>query len=309
MLFTSAGVEVMVAQKFASMKLLSPASIKRVQTLSLCTSHIMLRRIFTIAPIILLLGASLLLFFVNLVGATNKGVLGKFYLSQTDTSGIDGAQFQVTRWTLYNICEVKNNKNTNCVSASPAYPYSPEDNFGVSDGIPSTFVKSRNLYYYLSRFSYVFFLIGLFFALVTLLPLLLSCCTTGFFTGLLGTLTSGLALLFTTAGAACITAIHAKGKKSFNNDGHSTSMDTKMFAVMWAAVVCLLLTNLWTIITACVGGKKKFTKNHDKESVYDKHSSTSSEAYQYNGTVPESQYQQPEAKKFRFFQRAPREQV
>ena len=52
---------------------------------------------------------------------------------------------------------------SNCL-LGPAYPISPEDNFGTTADIPKDFVDNENTYYYLSRFAFAFCLIALAFS-------------------------------------------------------------------------------------------------------------------------------------------------
>lgn len=252
----------------------------------------MLRRLFTFIPILLLLGASLLLFFINLTGASNKSVLSRFYWSETETKGISGADFSKTRWTNYGICDGSSGKNTDCTKHKPAYPYSPKDNFKSSSGLPSSFTKDRDTYYYLTRFAYAFFLIGLVFSLFALIPVLLTCCGTGFFTGIFSTLAIAMASLFTITAACLVTAAHVKGRNAFKDSGHKSSLGVKLFGITWAAVACLLLSFIWSIAVTCLGAKSRVGKRKDKtESDYDQKSLSSSSSYHYNGTV-QSPYDQ-----------------
>lgn len=222
----------------------------------------MLRRIFTIIPFILLLISAVLLVFMNIVGANNTSVLGKFYWSEATTSLIAKADFEKTRWTSYNICGVRNDRNVNCKPASPAYPYSPEDNFATKDDIPRTFVTDRSLFYYLTRFAYAFFLIGLFFTVVALVPVGLSMCLSGFVSGMLSSLAVGLALLFVAAGASVMTAAHVKGRNAFRNAGMSAGLGVKMFAITWASVACLILTFIFMCVVSGRAGAHKFLNRH-----------------------------------------------
>lgn len=279
----------------------------------------MLRRLSAIFPIILLLGAGLLLFFINLSGATNTGVLSRFYWSEADTSNISGARFQKTRWTLYSSCEGSSGTNSDCTKHTPAYPYSPKDNFGESSSLPSSFDSDRDTYYYLSRFAYAFFLIGLVFTIVAIFPVLLTLFTSGFITGLISTLSVGLALLFTITAACLITAAHVKGRNAFKNNGHSAHLGVKAFGITWAAVACLLLSFVWAITISSLGGRTAYLRHQEnKRASYEQKSVSSSASYQYNGaaaedfdntsynrqTAPDTAYtdEQPQtASRFKFF--------
>lgn len=219
----------------------------------------MLRRILTFVPLILLLGSALLLFFINLAGANNHGVLGRFYWSEVDSS--DFSDHAKTRWTLYSQCDEKDGKNVNCSSTKAAYPYSPADNFGASK-VPQEFVKHRKVYYYLSRFAYAFFLIGIVFAIIALVPVLLSCFASGYITGILSSIATGIALFFTTGGVAFNTAAHIKGRNAFNKAGYSSRVSSVMFGIAWACVACLLLAFIWMCVVSGKGAARRYRKNH-----------------------------------------------
>lgn len=252
----------------------------------------MLRRIFTIVPIVLLLGLALLLFFINLVGANNTSVLGDFYWSKVSGNGLPAPNgFQTVRWTSYNICNELGGRNSGCTSTKAAYPYSPKDNFGTSDGIPKTFVKDRNTYYYLTRFAYAFYLVGLVFALFALIPVIFSCFTSGFITGAFSLAVSGLALLFTAAATAFITAAHVKGRNAFRNAGFLAGLGVKMFGIAWAATAALLLAFLWMVCVSSVAGSRRMQRrNTEKQSSDYSHKSYPSDlSYQ-----PEERVEGPE---------------
>lgn len=260
----------------------------------------MLRRIFTIIPLILLLGSAVLLVFMNIVGANNTSVLGKIYWSQADTSGISTAKHDMTRWTSYNNCGVKNGRNYDCSSTTPAYPYSPEDNFSTKQDLPKTFVKNRKTFYYLTRFAYVFFLIGLFFTIVALVPVAVSMCLSGFVSGIFSSIAVGLALLFVAAGASVMTGAHVKGRNAFRSEGRKADLGVKMFAITWAAVACLLLSFLFMCIVSGRAGAKKAKERHAGYEDKHKHSYHSSSSYDRTAVEPYESHQQPKKHFFKF---------
>ncbi|EGV66761.1 hypothetical protein CANTEDRAFT_112163 [Yamadazyma tenuis ATCC 10573] len=271
----------------------------------------MLRRVFTFVPVILLLGAALLLFFVNLAGANPSGVLGKFYWSEVDSSSFN-APWDKARWTLYSLCGEQNGRNYDCTSTKAAFPYSPKDNFGSAENLPQEFIKHRKTYYYLSRFAYAFFLIGIVFAILAIIPTVLSCCLSGFITGILGSIAAGVSLLFTTAGAALNTAAHIKGRNAFNKAGFTSSVSSVMFGITWAAVACLLLSFLWMCFVAGRGASKKLYSGRDDHEAHSEVKAASSESSRndhviYNDTQYDPYAQQyappPEQKKSKFFLR------
>lgn len=226
----------------------------------------MFRRLITFIPILLLLGSALLLFFINLAGASDKSVLRKLYWSQATTRGISGAPHSVTRWTMYNSCGVSNGENVDCTSNSPAYPFSPKDNFGSSGSLPSSFTKNRDTYFYLSRFAYAFFLIGLVLNIVAILSVFVSCCLSGVISGLISTLIISCALLFTLAASCFITAVHVKGRHNFQKSGFDALLGVKLFAFSWTSVACLLLSlTIMPIISGVTALKGRKREHPDSE--------------------------------------------
>lgn len=205
-------------------------------------------RAFTLVPIFFLLGSTLLLILTVINGSGTSSILGKFYWSETDTSGIPGAQFGRTRWTFYRSCGVRNGHNADCTKSSVAYPYSPKDNFNSEQGLPESFISSRKTYYYLSRIGWAFTLVGLFFTVVALIVVPLNFCFA--IGGALAAISTFLAFLFVITAACLITAAHVKGRNAFNNAGHSSKIGAKAFGILWAAVACLLITFVTTIISA-----------------------------------------------------------
>lgn len=213
-------------------------------------------RALTIVPIFFLLGSTLLLILTAINGAGTSSVLGKFYWSETDTSGIQGAPQDTTRWTFYRTCGVSNGRNSDCTKSSAAYPYSPKDNFGSESGLPESFISNRNTYYYLSRIGWSFIIVGLFFAVIALIIVPLNFCFA--IGGTIASVATGVAFLFTITAACLITAAHVKGRNAFNNAGHHTSLSAKSFGILWAAVATLLIT----LITSALAtwGTKRATR-------------------------------------------------
>ena len=89
---------------------------------------------------LILIGAScLFILFLLLGGGIDHSPFGKFYFIQADTAGIAGAP-DVSRWTLWSVCGVKNGINA-CPKVKAAYPFNPPANFaGPDDNIPAGFL-------------------------------------------------------------------------------------------------------------------------------------------------------------------------
>lgn len=223
----------------------------------------MLRRVFTLVPLALIGASAALLFFVNLSGVSNDlTFLNKFYFSSVTTT-------EEVRWTMYAMCAPTSNGDVYCSNRQPAYPYLPSDNFGLSS-VPEEFVKNRNTYYYLLRIAYAWFLLALMFSLLSLFPVLWSCCFKGFITGFFASLVVGTAFFFAILGAAFNTGVHAKGVAVFKEAGYVAELGKDMMVAMWLSVALLLIATLWMFFIGIHAAHEKFGFGHkEKEVVYE----------------------------------------
>lgn len=186
-----------------------------------------------------LLGSTLLLIFIVLSGSITDAPINEFYWLQADTSNITGAP-DLSRWTFWGLCGVSGGKNVDCSSLEPAYPLSPVDNFGTTVNVPSDFIANRDTYYYLTRFSFCFFLIALVFTGVALIFYVLSWCSYTFTKTVFVTIV--FAVIINMAAAACQTAATVMAKNAFHDADLSASIGVKMMAFSWTTVflnVCL----------------------------------------------------------------------
>lgn len=211
----------------------------------------MLRRVFALVPFAFIGASAALLFFINLSGVSNDlTFLNKFYFSSVTTT-------EEVRWTMYAMCAPTSNGEVYCSAKQPAYPYSPSDNFGLSQ-VPSDFVKNRKTYYYLLRIAYAWFLLALMFSLLSLFPVFWSCCFKGFITGFFASMVVGTATFFALMGAAFNTAVHAKGVAVFKKAGYTARLGKDMMVVMWLAVALLVVSTLWMFFIGVHGAHEKF---------------------------------------------------
>lgn len=123
------------------------------------------------------MGVSLLfLFFIILAGVSDSTPLNKTYFLRADTSGIDGAR-DVSQWTFFYIC---GKDNEDCGGAKAALPFgwawNSDAGSDVPEGIRGTHDGTNNKFYLLSRFSWVFILLSLFFGVITFFSSFLACC-------------------------------------------------------------------------------------------------------------------------------------
>ncbi|KAK9313513.1 SUR7/PalI family-domain-containing protein [Lipomyces starkeyi] len=192
-------------------------------------------------PFILLSGATLLLLFIILAGIKDSSPLNRIFYFEADTSGIGNAP-PTSRWTLWNVCGVSNGLNSDCRSNKPAYAFQPDVNFGSTSGVPSTILNNHSTYYYLSRFSFAFFLIATIFSGFAFLSGLFA-----LFSRLATAVTAGLALaaLITDIIASSLaTALYVKARGAFHSEGRSAHLGVKLFAFAWTSVACLILCSV-----------------------------------------------------------------
>ncbi|CCC71056.1 hypothetical protein NCAS_0G01690 [Naumovozyma castellii] len=192
----------------------------------------------------LLLTATLLLIFLMLSGATTTGVLQHFFWLQATTAGFNMAS-NITKWYNYRSCGLSwfEIGIMTCSRTRAAYPFSPLDNFGFSPNIPSSFVKHRDTYFFLSRIAWGMLFLGFIFVITTLIlslfslsrpsnrifvpwaPLFLHCC----------------AFFFILLSAALYTGCFVKGKEVFANAKRNARLGTNNFVFIWVSVGILLV--------------------------------------------------------------------
>jgi len=132
-----------------------------------------------------------MLFFVILAGVNESVPLNEIFFLSADISSfhttVDSPSgFPLLRhfliagygqWTLWGVCgATTDGKNVNCEKHTPAYPFSPADNFG-SHNVPADFSENEDFFYYTSRFMFAFFLITLSFAVFSIFTGLLALCS------------------------------------------------------------------------------------------------------------------------------------
>lgn len=205
----------------------------------------------TTLNLILLAGTTLLLIFLALSGSTNHFPFNKFYWVRGDTSDISGAPSEAA-WTFWGVCEYGD--YSQCTNG-PAYPISPVDNFGTSKNVPHDFVKNRDTFYYLTRFSFAFLLLGLSFTGFAFIIDVLGFCFTVIDKVVICLVV--VALFFVSGTAALQTAANVLAKNAFKNDGKSASIGVKSMALIWAAEAALLLVFFNTCAANIANSYKK----------------------------------------------------
>ena len=212
------------------------------------------RPALAIVPLVLTAGATLFLLLVILAGTQDHAPLNQIYFLSADTSAINGAP-DVSAWTLWNVCQATGGTLAQCPKASPAYPFDPSSNFASSGGVPNQFINNVSYYYYLSRVSFAFFIIAVFFSGVSLLLGLLACCSR---------IGAGITAFLSVAGliaaiiaASLMTAVYVQAKNVFQSQGISSSIGVKAFAFAWSAVGCLLISTIGFCCACCMGRKDR----------------------------------------------------
>jgi len=200
--------------------------------------------------LILLAASILFMFFVILSGQSHVTPLNKTYFLRADTSNIAGAGRSVSQWTYFYVC---GEGNTNCGSPVPALPFGYAW-VGGSDGAPASLIGSHakhttsTSYYYLWRFGWVFYLMGLIFTVFAFITSMLAVCSR--LGSYLGALLTMVALFFFSLGASLMTAEFVKARNQFHNAGIAASLGKYAFGFTWAAWACLFLS----MIMLCIGG-------------------------------------------------------
>jgi hypothetical protein len=209
------------------------------------------RPILGLISLILLAGGIVLQFLVILSGAVSGSPENQIYFLQSTTNGITPQPRNPSRWTFFAICGVDGNgHNTNCGNVVPALPFDPpnRNNFDTTNGVPAQFIGTHS-YYYLSRFMFAFYIVALFFAVVSFFTGLLALCTR--LGSLLSAFNTFLAFFFQALAAALMTAWTVKGRNVFRSNGQDASLGVKAYGFTWAAFACFFLAT----ITFCLGGR------------------------------------------------------
>jgi len=186
----------------------------------------------------LLIAASILfMFFVVLAGVDGKTPLHKTYFLQADTSTISGAR-PTSQWTFFYVCGLG---NTDCGAAVPALPFGAAWGNGAT-GVPSGLFGSHDgtntHYYYIWRFGWVFYLMGLFFDVFAFFASFLSCLRIGSgFAGLL----AAFAWFWFTLAASLMTAEFVQARNRFHEAGLSAKISVYAFGWTWGAWGCLTI--------------------------------------------------------------------
>lgn len=195
---------------------------------------------------ILLSAALLFMFFIVLSGVTDTAPLRQTYFLRADTSGIAGAR-DITQWTFFYVCGLG---NRDCGKPVPALPFGYAWSSG-GEGAPNSLRGSHaknttsTHFYYLWRFGWVFFLMGMTLAALGFISGCLYCVRIlNKITGLLLT----FALFWYSLGVTMMTAEFVQARNRFRSAGRSASLGSYAFGFAWASWACLFLSIIFFFI-------------------------------------------------------------
>ncbi|THV43799.1 hypothetical protein BGAL_0912g00010 [Botrytis galanthina] len=206
---------------------------------------------------LVLLGASIMfMFFVILGGITGTTPLDKTQFLTADTSSIAGAR-PVSQWNFFRVCGAG---NTDCGRSVPALPFGYAW-VGGGSGAPSSLLGSHAKsttsfsYFYMWRFGWVFYLMGLLFAVFAFFVSLLA--ATGRAASFAGSVLSMVSLFWFTLGASLMTAEFVKARNQFRRVDMNASLGRYAFGFTWAAWACLAISALLLCIGGTVGSSRR----------------------------------------------------
>ncbi|CAH2352213.1 protein Sur7p [[Candida] railenensis] len=211
-----------------------------------------MKLILTILNLFFLAGSCLLLIFTVLSGTADTSPINKFYWLEADTSKIPGAP-STAAWTFWGVCDRYDFGNC---TLGPAYPISPPDNFHTDTNVPKDFISNRDMYYYLTKFSFGFTFVALCFAGVAFIIGILGLCFSIIDKVLVAFVS--IALFFVAGTASFQTAATVLAKQAFNDSDLSAKLGVKAFAILWTTVACLLISFFLT----CFGNIASSYRKH-----------------------------------------------
>jgi len=217
------------------------------------------RPLLGFAGIVLLAGGIVLQFLVILSGAVNSNPVNLVYFLQASTDGVSGRANlpNPVRWTYFALCGEENSRNANCYPVKAALPFDPPRNFGTDAGLSDAF--NGNKFFLLSRFMFAFYLIALFFAVISFLLSVFALCARlgSYLTGF----TVFLALFFQTLTAALMTAWVVQGRNAFRANNQPARIGVYGMAFTWAAMAAFFLSAIFFCIGGRVGKEQSTTKS------------------------------------------------
>jgi len=199
---------------------------------------------------VLLAASIVFMFFVVLSGVKSDTPLNKTYFLQADTSSISGAR-PISQWTYFSVCGAG---NTDCGASVPALPFGDawgNGATGVPSGLSGNHHGSSKYYFFIWRFGWVFYLMGLVFDVLALLAATISCVR--ILSGI-GGLLAAMAWFWFTLGASLMTAEFVKARNEFRNAGMSAKIGTYAFGWTWAAWACITIATILLFSGAATGG-------------------------------------------------------
>lgn len=204
--------------------------------------HVLRSSPLVLLPLLLLAASVVMLFFCLLAGASNHNPLNRAWFLQADTSGIPNAP-NISHFNMYNACPASADGITDCPTGrTAAHPMLPQTYFNTPTNVPRGFFDKEKTFYYLSRFTYAFYIISIFWILVAMVAILGALFST-LATGIASAITL-IALLSTAFLASIMTACYVMAQKAFHDAGRFARVGVKTFAWTWTSLVLVGLSLL-----------------------------------------------------------------
>lgn len=196
-----------------------------------------------LASMLFLAGSIVLMFFVILSSLSPTSPLTNTYFLRASTDGITGSR-SISQWTYFFVC---GEGNTDCGPPYPALPFGYAWS-GNAANVPAELIGSHGgdttstYYFYMWRFGWVLYLMGLFFAVMAFLTSFMACC--GRLGAAISTLIASAGLFFFTIAVALMTATFVKARDVFRANGREAEIGTYAFGFSWGAWAAMLIAVL-----------------------------------------------------------------
>ncbi|ODV90725.1 hypothetical protein CANCADRAFT_44365 [Tortispora caseinolytica NRRL Y-17796] len=200
------------------------------------------RSLFAFLPTFLLAGGLLMLFLYFLGGISDVTPLNRMWYVRVGEPDVGFA------WTIWNVCTYGGGSVYNCTTPMPDYAFQPELILEAS-AIPEIYIGGNSHYYYLSRFTWPFFLLALAFCSFAFIFSMLSFCSR-LASYIIAVLIS-IGLVFDVIASSILVALAVQARNAFVDAGMDSSISVYAIAFSWTSVACFLLA----AIGYCQAGK------------------------------------------------------
>ncbi|KAI6367413.1 hypothetical protein MCOR25_004950 [Pyricularia grisea] len=213
--------------------------------------------------LVFIAGSLVMLFLTILPGVSWVPPLRDTYFLRAETMGIRGAR-PITQWTFFYVCGLE---NLNCGFPQAAMGIGSDAWAPGGLGAPRELVgeyaggTTSHYYWYMWRFGWVFFIIGLFFEVIAFFVGFLACL--GRLGAAMAGLVAGTALFFNTLAVCLMTATFVKMRNAFLANRMPAQIGAHGYGLAWGAWFALLIAvGLFFAGVAAGGGRKKSDHVH-----------------------------------------------